>query len=315
MKHLHHPRHGFAVFTLVLLAVAWPLASQAPSLDDVLKRAREAVARYEEQAALLLANEQCEQKAFESILEATGGAYAFRGSPARVDPRGRRKWQAELAMVRTPQMAATGSPWMEFRDVITVDGRPLADRTERLSRLFLEQAGWSLERARQIAEESARFNIGGFKRTVNTPAVPLLVLHPANAARFSFEQLGEEVVERTRTWKIGYREKTAPTLISSGESYCPASGTVWIDPPTGEVVRATLRCTPLQDPDYTDQITVTYRRDERLGVRVPGEMLERPEGLSGKASFGQAGRVWVEGRCTYSNFRRFETAAKMITPK
>lgn len=317
IKHPFDRRRASAAFTLALLAVAWPLFSQVPSLDDVLKRAREAVARYEQQAALLLANEQCEQKAFESSLEGTagGGALAYRGNPIRVDPRGRRKWQAELAMVRTPDLAARGYPWMEFRDVVTVDGRPLADREQRLSRLFLQQAAWSLQRAREIAEESSRFNIGSVKRNVNTPAVPLLILHAVNAARFSFQKSGEEVIEKTKAWKVDYRERTAPTLISAGDAPCPASGTFWIDPVNGEVLRAVVECVDMQMPAFFNRITVTYRRDERLGMRLPVEMLERQEGNSGKVWYGQPGRLWVEGRCTYSNFRRFETAAKMIIPK
>jgi hypothetical protein len=313
---MEHPgRRTSAAVMFGFCAIAWPLLGQSPSLDDVLKRARESVARHGEQAQLLLADEQCDQKAFESTLEPTGGAYAFRGVPNRVDPRGRRRWQAELALIRTPTLTAIGYPWTEFRDVVSVDGRPLTDRTQRLSRLFLDSAGWSLESARQIAQESARFNIGSLARTVNTPAVPLLVLHPANAARFLFEKSGEEIIDKIRAWAVAFREKTAPTLISADNSNCPASGTVWIDPATGDVLRATLQCSPLQSPDCVSQMTVTYRRDARLGIRVPVEMRERPEGLSPKTSFGQAGRVWIEGRCTYSNFRRFETAAKMIAPK
>ncbi len=310
-------RVGASLAVIIFAAVLCSSPSaQAPSLDDVLKRAREAVVRYETQAALLLADEQCDQKAFESTVEASNSSYAFRGTPVRVDPKGRRKWQAELAMVRTPELARTGYPWTEFRDVVSVDGRALPDRANRLADLFLQQAEWTLRRAREIGEESARFNIGTIARDVNTPAVPLLVLHPANSARFSFEKKGEEVVERTRTWQMDYREKAAPTLISAGSGdYCPASGSFWIDPATGDVVRAVLRCAPLRAPDYVNEITVTYRRDPKLGVRVPAEMLERPESLSGKRSFGPPGRAWVEGKCTYSNYRRFETAAKLVPPK
>jgi len=232
---MNHHVGTFTTCAAIACAVGWLLSAQTLSLDEVLKRAREAVVRYEEQAALLLADEQCDQKAFESRLEGTSGAFAFRSTPLRVDPKGRRKWQAEVAMVRTPDLAARGYPWTEFRDVVAVDGRPLADRTQRLSRLFLDSAGWSLERVGEIALESARFNIGDLTRTVNTPAVPLLVLHPANAARFSFEKTGEEAIEKTRAWTVAFREKVAPTLISADNSYCPASGTFWIDPATGEV--------------------------------------------------------------------------------
>ena len=213
MKHL---AGATVAFVLAAGALAWPQSLQAPSLDDVLKRAREAVVRYEEQAVLLLADEQCDQKAFESNVETTGGFGAFRGTPVRVDPKGRRRWQAELAMIRTPELTSTGYPWTEFRDVVSVDGQALPDHVSRLSSLFLQQAGWTLQRARDIAQESARFNIGSVARNVNTPAVPLLVLHPANAARFSFEKDREEDVEHIRTWKVDYREKAAPTLIAAG---------------------------------------------------------------------------------------------------
>ena len=312
-----HRRRRLVVAVVLsgLSASVIPAFTQTPSLDDVLSRARQFVTRYETQAAMLLFDEQCDQKAFESTLESTGGAYAFRGSPVRVDPRGRRKWQAEMAMVRTPESAASGYPWMEFRDVVSVDGRPLADRQNRLSRLFLEQAGWSLEKARQIAEEGSRFNIGSIKRNVNTPAVPLLVLHPVNRTRFAFAKAGTDVVDRKSAWKVDYQERLAPTLISAGDAQCPARGTFWIDPANGNVMRAVLECADSALPDVVNTITVSYRLDERFGIQVPTEMLEHPESNSNKVSYGQPGKLWVEGKCTFSNFRRFETAARMIVPK
>jgi hypothetical protein len=81
------------------------------------------------------------------------------------------------------------------------------------------------------------------------------------------------------------------------------------------VLRASLQCAPSQSPDTVNLVTVTYRRDPKLGVRVPVEMTERFEGLSGKSGWGGEGKAWVEGKCTYSNYRRFETAGKMIAVK
>ena len=312
-------RHHAGVFLAVAIgAIAFSstLSSQVPSLDDVLKRAREAVLRYEQQAALLLADEQCDQKAFETTGEKSNAPYSYTGETVRVDPRGRRKWRAELAMIRTSELTAKGYPWTEFRDIVSVDGRQLPDRADRLSKLFLQEKEWTLQRARTIADESARFNIGTVARHVNTPAVPLLVLHPVNAKRFSFEQTGREKVDATATWKINFQEKLAPTLITAGDTdYCPAAGSFWIDAETGEVVRALLRCSPMRSPEAVNEITVTYRRDAKLGMRLPAEMVEHPENMSGKTSWGGAGKVWVEGKCTYSNFRRFETTAKMILVK
>ncbi len=318
MKDLAAVVVALALGTVVLASpLPGPVARipQAPSLDDLLKRAGESVVRYEQQAALVLADERCEQKGFEAVQEKSNSPYSYSGTATRVDPTGHRKWQADLALVRTQQLASSGSPWMEFRDVIETDGRPVAGGQHRLSRLFVEEPEWSLDRARQIADESARFNIGGLRRVVTTPSMPLLVLHPLNLSRFSFQKVGEEVVEKTRAWKIEYRELRAPTLISSDHDFCPASGALWVDPKTGEVVRALLQCVPAQAPDSVDAITVTYRVDPKLGTRLPVEMLERPEGVSSKTSWAGPNRAWVEGKCTYSNYRRFETAAKMIPVK
>ncbi len=311
-------RHVVAAgLALALGAVVLATSSlaQAPSLDDVLKRAREAVARYEQQATLLVADEQCDQKAFEASQERTNSPYSFSGQAVRTDPRGRRKWQAQVALVRTPAFASNGHPWMEFRDVVAVDGRPLPDRSNRLSSLFADPGGWSLDKARAIAAESATFGIGGMTRAVESPAMALLVLYPANSSRFSFVRTGEESVEGTRTWKIDYREQRAPALVASKEGYCPAAGTLWVDPASGDVVRASLQCTPTWSPETINTLTVTYRREPKLTLRVPFEMIERFEGPSGKSSWAGSGSAWVEGKCTYSNYRRFDAPGAMIAPK
>ena len=300
---------------LTVLTLGSTLSSQAPSLDDVLKRARTAVARYQEQAALLIADEQCDQKAFEGMTERSNSPFAYTGNILRIDPKGRRKWQAELAMVPTPAFAAKGHPWQEFRDVMSVDGRPIPDRGQRLSRLFLDQSGWSLAKAHEIAEDSARFNIGDVLHTINTPAEPLLVLHDVNAARFQFDKTGEETVDKIRAWKINYRERLTPTLIAADDVDCPASGTFWVDPATGDVLRAVLQCTLMNAAENITKITVTYRTDARRGIRVPIEMLEYPEGHATREAWTVPGRTWVEGKCTYSNFRRFDAAARMISPQ
>jgi hypothetical protein len=48
-------------------------------------------------------------------------------------------------------------------------------------------------------------------------------------------------------------------------------------------------------------LDVVYRHEPRLGILVPGEMNERRN----------AGAEVVEGRATYSNFRRFRVDTTM----
>jgi hypothetical protein len=265
-----------------------------------------AVTRYAEEVAVLLAEESCDQALYQSVLEAGRVMMGFQGPVMqRIDPKGERSWQGELALVRTPDMTAAGYPWMEFRDIVKVDGRPLPNREERLSRLFLSQPEWTLQKAQAIAEESASVNIGALKRNVNTPAVPLLVLHPANQARFSFQKKGEDDIDGVKSWKITYREKRKPYLVGGNSAdACASSGTFWIDPNSGEVLRAILSC---GDADRSlSRITVSYEMDPRFTLRLPAEMLERAE--------TNAGRMFVEGKCRYSNFRRFETSGRLVLP-
>ena len=68
--------------------------------------------------------------------------------------------------------------YFEFRDVFEVDGRPVRDREERLSRLFLDRSGASSRQIQEITNESARYNIGSVERTLNTPTLALLLLDP-----------------------------------------------------------------------------------------------------------------------------------------
>ena len=72
---------------------------------------------------------------------------------------------AALVMVRLPDAA----DWIVFRDVLTVNKRPVRDREERLLKLLQSPESSALSQARKIAQESARFNLGSLTRTMNVP--------------------------------------------------------------------------------------------------------------------------------------------------
>lgn len=201
-------------------------------------------------------------------------------------------------------LSQPGVPWMDIRDVIEVDGKPLPDRKARLERMFQADPNWTTNRARKIIEESARFNIGPVRRTINAPAIPLLVLYPPNQHRFTFSRIGEDKVDRVAAWKVAFQETRRPTLIRAADngSDMPSAGTFWIDPDTGEVVRAELQCGAFSET----RSTVTYRRHPTFGLRLVVEMVEKATGDEGE---------WVEGKCVYSNFRRFETGGRVVVPK
>jgi hypothetical protein len=179
--------------------------------------------------------------------------------------------------VSTPELSAAGYPWTEFRDVVAVDGQPVSDRQEQLSQLLVKRH-----------------------------TLPL-ILHPVNEHRFAFSRMGEETVDDLRVWKVGLQERVSPTLIRNGTQDCTAVGTFWIAPGTGDVIQADLEC---RDASRSStRMTVKYRAWERGPLRLPAEMVEQPP----DTGVGR-GTIAVQGKCQYSNHRRFETGARLILP-
>ena len=286
-------------FTITSRGVAGPA-----DLDPLLRRAGEVVLRQVRESTVILADESCRQDAYlreRAAVGARGGALAPRDDLVRV---ARRRWKAELARILLPADGRHQAvPWLELRDVSEVDGRPLRDRNARLERMTRTGEPWTIARARAIIEDNARFNIGPARRTINSPSIPLLVLNPPNQPRFSFARAGQERIGRTITWKVGFREVQHPTLVRTfdGRQDSPMAGWFWIDPATADVLRAEVTCGPAAET----RLTVSYARNARFALTLPANMRERTIG---------SGQDWVEGHCTYSNFRRFETSGRLIVP-
>src|SRR5580692_7235154 len=81
------------------------------------------------------------------------------------DTRQHRELNSDLLLVR-PKGA---DRWVQFRDVFEVDGQPVHDRDQRLAKLFLSPGSGISDQAWQIADESARYNIGNLQRNINVP--------------------------------------------------------------------------------------------------------------------------------------------------
>jgi hypothetical protein len=188
--------------------------------------------------------------------------------------------------------------WLGFRDVFEVDGRPVRDHEERLYKLFLKPSADSLEQARKILDESARFNVGQVTRNINIPTMALTFFKRNYQPRSRFADKGVETVDGVRTRVIEFSEQASPRVISTPDGSA-ARGRVWIDPEQGRVVRTELMLAGA----VTLLITVTYAPQDRLdGLWVPVSMRE---------SYRRGGEL-TEGRATYSNFRKFNVDVSTI---
>ena len=289
-------QHRMSIVASLLLVASLPGAAQQPSLNTVLDRASDYVADFNRQFSAMVAEE-------EYVQDMAG----FVGGQPR---NGHRLLKSDLLLVR----ASDTQRYMDFRDVFEVDGRPVRDREQRLTNLFLED-GSNSGRFRQIVDESSRYNLGRAERilrTVNTPTLALHFLDQSQRSRFRFNRTNDRNAAlggredrtdgrplfstSTELWVIEYREVVPGTIIRTPEGRdAPSRGRFWIEPSTGRVLMTELL---VGDGQLRSTIDVTYQSKDTIGLLVPVQMRERYE----------AKNLLLTGTATYSNFRQFGVA-------
>ncbi len=283
---------------------ASPTGEAAPSQDGALGQLLAAATRYvegyQQQLSGIVMEESYTQDFSSSSNSRMLGQYV---------PIAHRELESDLLLIRP----GNGQNDVEFRDVFEVDGRPVRDRQERLTHLFLDPSASATRQIQAIIADSARYNIGSIERTINTPTLPLIFLLTSRESSVKFamstdrrpllahtsESTGgasaEDFSAPGSTAVVTFQEPSHGTLIHTNRGQdVPSHGRFWIDPETGEVLMSEL---------VADEVTVravvdvTYRFDDDLGLLVPSEMRERYDARNG---------ALVEGRATYSNFRQFQ---------
>ena len=259
-------------------AATIPPQSASPNLITVLLRASAYVAGYVKSMTSVVSEERYEQTLFRKA-DRTGAALIVS-----------RTLVSDYLLV-----AVSGSSqWLPFRDVYSVDGVPVRDRSDRLLKLFVESPADAYNQALRIREESSRHNIGSGTRDTNVPTFALQFLSDELRGGFTFTLKGRERLDDLETVVVEYLETSLPSVIVGRQNEdVPSRGRFWIDPTDGRIVRTLLETRPNGGVNTLD---VVYRYEPRLGILVPGEMNERRK----------ADAEVVEGRATYSNFRRFQ---------
>jgi hypothetical protein len=278
------------------LPVLHATAAQEDTLRTVLARAGAYIADYRRQMSSIVAEEHYIQAVW----------YQGRAVPADVQPE-RRELRSDVLLV-TPSGARD---WLQLRDVFEVDGLPVVDRSERLTKLLDESSPFPETQIARIMNESARYNIGPIQRTVNAPLLPLMFLEPGHQYRFKFKRTidGRPATTTrdeaappgyfqvsTEVWVVEYRETEPGTFIRTpGRRDLPSHGRFWIEPTTGRVLMSELIN---DDREVRATIDVSYQSEPLVGFLVPVEMRERYE--------GRRDGVRIEGTATYGRFRQVE---------
>jgi hypothetical protein len=248
--------------------------SQAPTVDQLLHAAGDYLKQYEKDVAAIVAEEDYVQR--------------LPNEGART-----RRLRSDMLVLLDPAYG-----WVSFRDVFEADGSAVRDRDERLVNLFLHPKPDTIAQARRVVEEGSRFNLnpqgGGINRTINQPLLALKFLRATSQSRSEFK------IDGTRTGTdavvVTFTERIKPRLIASPDN-AAGRGAFWIDPATGRVTTSELT---MQTGGTRVVIRVAYAKDAKLDLWLPSRMDE---------TYGPVGFpaiAWIEGRATYSKFRRFQ---------
>jgi len=266
---------------VAMLAAPQTPAAQSPEFSFTIRELMDRSASYMKDAFTKLSTVVCE----ENYVQESNGRPAVS-----------RRLASDLLLVRHPVETES---WMVFRDIISVDGRPVPGRSNRLIELFVEPTNDSYARARAIAADGERYHIVKPPALVANPMFGpgVLQVRYRYALRFILRGLDAEIGPGAAV--VDFEERPAvggagTILIQRPPVLGPhgGSGRAWIEPDTGRVVKTDVRVGVDEGRN-----TTTFIRDTRLGIDRPVEMRTSwPTGAKG---------VTVTGVATYAQCRRF----------
>ena len=267
---------------ILALALAIAAALQAP--DDtarVVAKLDAYMAAYEARLSELVADERMAQT-------------------VRMSARGlsnRRVLISEVAFIALPNAGWTG-----FRHVKSVNNRGVSKSTRSLEATLQMP---TMDAARALLRDSAAHNLG-LARTTNLPNLPLEFLHVRNRHRMAARADGQVMVRGVETTRLVFDEHATPTVIKnpSTDADMPAEVRAWIDQ-EGRLLRAEVTTfTAARKSPYEHLVRVEFVESQALGgLLVPSEMYEEFPVQHPYAGTAEA---------TYSNFRKFQTSARLV---
>jgi hypothetical protein len=282
------------VISLVAYAAGTAASPQErPAVDDVLARAGEYLSKYEEGFSGIVSREAYRQSQFRgSLMVAT------------------RALKSDLLVINLGD-----GLWAGFRDVFDVDGKAVRDHEDRILALFTKPGATTLDQAKRILAEGARFNLGNIERTLNTPTVALGFLRAANQSRSEFKLDSVKTQDGVRVAVLRFLERAEPRMIVSRDN-APASGRFWIEQDTGRVRQSELL---FDSANAQAKITVGYAARPSLDLWVPVSMdeeyiLEASRNLSPLARSDMP-KETIIGHATYDQFLQAKVDVSAIIKK
>ncbi len=167
---------------LVFAAPHGTVLARQPTLEDVLAKAAQYVTAFTDPSRALVCEEAYEHTYYRRMLNTAGGSERL--------PQNTRRWVAEKVVLATPAEENAGFPWLEFRDIVSLDRKPARDGVSRLPKLLIEPKDPDVDAAMSITRESAGLQTGRLERMAVLPRLPAIFLHAVNQPRFAFTKGG-----------------------------------------------------------------------------------------------------------------------------
>jgi len=289
--------HGPLLPASVLLA-----ALAAPQIERLLARVSEEAEVFRRTAVKLIAQETLRQRALQP--------------PPRFRPRaGKAATQPPPIVYRTREIVSEytygvlrESPGLllEFRQVLSVDGRPVSAPARARTRLLAGLSSPDDRAKRRMLEEFARYTLRG-AATDFGPA--LLLFAPGRMDDYRIEAGGQARVGAEPALILRFRQIGGPGSLTVFENRHvvrhPLEGELWVRETDGVPLRIVLVSKRRQgDQTLLDHATIEYA-PAPFGVLVPVSVVRR----------SHAGELLVEEDVfRYSPFRMFAADAEISFP-
>ncbi len=266
----------FLAVTLVAFATALSLnaaARPSPTLKDVLARAANATAAFADPGLRIVCQENDRQTTVVDLVPLSP-----EHPPYGPEPVAYRDVVASWSM--TPPSPHGSDAWNEALDVESLRAfQPFPSKGK------------------------SPVTVAEVDRTIDVPTpLPRLAtvfLSALNQPHFEFSKVGETEAQGLAVWEVKFRETATPSLWSQ-----PISGSFWLDPPTGRVVRSAIAVRG--KAPFSDEMTVDYRLDPATALYLPHSLKRRThitiERGGGMRSSGVR-RSWVDTTGTFTGCR------------
>lgn len=267
---------------VLLVSTAAPLA-QKPQLADVLSTAGGALVAYTQRMGATAADEEYVQ------YDTSSGQMR---SPTRLG--------AQVVWTGGTDGSVAG-----YRDVYAIDSKSLGNPVDRLAGLFKTLPSGA-DQAQQLSEASVQYYVSPNLHALDQPMLALAFLRNENQDHSTFKLDGVKTMNGAQVAIVKFTETRTPRLIPSADN-APAIGRFWIDVASGGVRQTELA---ISGNESSVRVTVTYKPDQGTGLWLPSDMEQtiditsRGAGASNMGAGGYGGHQSLEGRATYSKYRR-----------